>query len=328
MIYIETGSEDVYYNFGLEYYFTLEKKVPDTVFLFWRTTPTLMVGKYQNVLEEINLPYARQHGIHLVRRMSGGGTIYTDLGGWQYTFIQHTAERRIEFLKYTAPIIGAIRSLGGDASFDGRNDLLIKGRKFSGTAQYRLEDAVVHHGSLLFATDIEAMTAATTVDPYKIISRSIKSVRDRVANLSEFLPGPLTSGQFKAAVVQHVMDGSTAVYKLTPEDDRRIRELAEEKFRSWKALYGTNPKFNIERTGHCRGGRIQFKLDVQHGIIRNASVYGDFFAALDAETIAGSLIGCRYEHDAVLAALRSHGLDHAIYRIPAEDMAAVIAVPE
>ena len=101
MIYIETGSEDVYYNFGLEYYFTLEKKLPDTVFLFWRITPTLMVGKYQNVLEEINLPYARQHGIHLVRRMSGGGTIYTDLGGWQYTFIQHTAERRIELLLET-----------------------------------------------------------------------------------------------------------------------------------------------------------------------------------------------------------------------------------
>ena len=86
MIYIETGSTDVYYNFGLENYFATEKRLPDTVFLFWRTTPTLMVGKYQNILEEINKPYADAHGIHLVRRMSGGGTIYTDLGGWQFTF--------------------------------------------------------------------------------------------------------------------------------------------------------------------------------------------------------------------------------------------------
>ena len=92
MIYIETGSDDVYYNFGLEYYFTVEKQLPDTVFLFWRTTPTLMVGKYQNVAEEINKPYADEHGIKLVRRMSGGGTIYTDLGGWQFTFICHGAE--------------------------------------------------------------------------------------------------------------------------------------------------------------------------------------------------------------------------------------------
>ena len=107
MIYIETGSTDVYYNFALEYYFTLEKCLPETVFLFWRTTPTLMVGKYQNVLEEINKPYADEHGIHLVRRMSGGGTIYTDMGGWQFTFIQHKEAREIKFSQYIAPVIGA-----------------------------------------------------------------------------------------------------------------------------------------------------------------------------------------------------------------------------
>ena len=138
MIYIETGSTDVYYNFGLENYFATEKRLPDTVFLFWRTTPTLMVGKYQNILEEINKPYADAHGIHLVRRMSGGGTIYTDLGGWQFTFIEHSPEQQIEFAQYIGPVVDAVRELGADASFNGRNDLLIDGRKFSGNAQYRL----------------------------------------------------------------------------------------------------------------------------------------------------------------------------------------------
>ena len=113
MIYIETGSTDVYYNFGLENYFTVKKRLPDTVFLFWRTTPTLMVGKYQNVLEEINKPYADEHGIHLVRRMSGGGTIYTDLGGWQFSFIQHKEAGEIEFGQYIAPVIGALGEMGG-----------------------------------------------------------------------------------------------------------------------------------------------------------------------------------------------------------------------
>ena len=138
MIYIETGSADVYYNFGLEYYFTLEKRLPETVFLFWRTTPTLMVGKYQKVLEEINKPYADEHGIHLVRRMSGGGTIYTDMGGWQFTFIQHKEAGEIEFGQYIAPVIDALREMGVSASFNGRNDLTIDGKKFSGNAQYRL----------------------------------------------------------------------------------------------------------------------------------------------------------------------------------------------
>lgn len=197
MIYIETGSTDVYYNFGLENYFTVKKRLPDTVFLFWRTTPTLMVGKYQNVLEEINKPYADAHGIHLVRRMSGGGTIYTDLGGWQFSFIQHKEAGEIEFGQYIAPVIGALGEMGVRASFNGRNDLTIDGRKFSGSAQYRLGDCIVHHGSLLFDTDIRQMAEATTPDSYKITSKSIKSVRDRVTNISDHLPVPMDPETFK-----------------------------------------------------------------------------------------------------------------------------------
>lgn len=134
MIYVETGSTDVYYNFGLENYFAVEKRLPDTVFLFWQTTPTLMVGKYQNVVEEIDQSYAAANGIHLVRRMSGGGTIYTDLGGWQFSFIQHKDAKQIEFQQYIQPILAALRSMGVEAVFNGRNDLTIAGRKFSGNA--------------------------------------------------------------------------------------------------------------------------------------------------------------------------------------------------
>ena len=322
MIYIETGSTDVYYNFGLEYYFTVEKRLPETVFLFWRTTPTLMVGKYQNVLEEINKPYADAHGIHLVRRMSGGGTIYTDLGGWQFTFIQHREEGEIEFSQYIAPVIGALREIGVNAAFNGRNDLTIDGKKFSGNAQYRLGDCIVHHGSLLFDTDIEQMVASTTVDSYKIISKSIKSVRDRVTNISEHLPVPMDAEAFKETMVRHIMGGSTESYTVTPEDDARIREIAREQFQSWERIFGKNPKFTIDRIGRFAGGKIQFKLDVQKGIIREAAVYGDFFSTLDASAICDALIGCPYERGAVLAALRDHRIDGAVYRISAEEMAA------
>lgn len=322
MIYIETGSTDVYYNFGLEYYFTVEKRLPETVFLFWRTTPTLMVGKYQNVLEEINKPYADAHGIHLVRRMSGGGTIYTDLGGWQFTFIQHRESGEIEFSQYIAPVIGALREMGVNAAFNGRNDLTIDGKKFSGNAQYRLGDCIVHHGSLLFDTDIEQMVASTTVDSYKIISKSIKSVRDRVTNIAEHLPAPMDAETFKKTMVRHIMGGSTATYTVTQEDDARIREIAREQFQSWDRIFGRSPKFTIDRIGRFAGGKIQFKLDVQKGMIRDAAVYGDFFSTLDASAICGALIGCPYERDAVLESLRSHGIDGAVYRISAEEMAA------
>lgn len=324
MIYIETGSSDVYYNFGLEYYFTVEKRLPDTVFLFWRTTPTLMVGKYQNVLEEVNKPYADAHGIRLVRRMSGGGTIYTDLGGWQFTFIQHKSAEAIEFHEYIAPVIDALREMGVDAAFNGRNDLTIGGRKFSGNAQYRLGDCIVHHGSLLFDTDIEQMVASTTVDDYKIVSKSIKSVRDRVTNISEHLPAPMSAEAFKASMVRHIMGGSTAAYAVTPEDDARICEIAQERFAGWERIFGADPRFNIERTGRFAGGKMQFKLDVRKGMIESAAVYGDFFATMDAETLGNALKGCRYERSAVLEALRAHGVDGAVYRISAEEMAAAI----
>ena len=222
-------------------------------------------------------------------------------------------------------LVDAVRELGADASFNGRNDLLIDGRKFSGNAQYRLGDCIVHHGSLLYDTNIEQMVASTTVDPYKILSKSIKSVRDRVTNISEHLPRELSVEEFKSCMVRHLMRGSTDTYAVTPEDDARIRQLAQEKFSAWDAIYGKNPRFNLERTGRFPGGKLTFRLDVQRGVIRSASVWGDFFSTLSAETIAGALTGCRYDRAAVLDALRKNGIDGAVYQISAADMAALIA---
>ena len=218
MVYIDTNSTDVYYNFGCEYYFATEKIFEDTVFLFWRTTPTLMLGKYQNVAEEINQSFAKENKMNIVRRMSGGGTIYTDLGGWQFTFIDRDRSNVIEFKKYISPIIAALKNFGVDADFNGRNDLCIENKKISGNAQYKLEESIIHHGSLLFDTDIEKMVNATTVDSYKIISKSIKSVRDRVTNISEHIKdGDITAKDFKKAMVNSILQAN-----LCRSEERRV----------------------------------------------------------------------------------------------------------
>ncbi|MDE7219957.1 MAG: lipoate--protein ligase [Oscillospiraceae bacterium] len=325
MIYIETGSTDVCYNFGLEYYFTVEKPLDGTVFLFWRTTPTLMVGRYQNVLEEVDKAYADARGIRIVRRLSGGGTIYTDLGGWQFTFIEDAREEDIQFQRYLAPVIDALGELGVEAAFNGRNDLTVAGRKISGSAQYRLGGRVVHHGSLLFDTDLEEMAAATTVDPYKIQSKSIKSVRDRVTNIAGHLPVPMDTEDFKARVVRHILGPAGTVYTVTPEDDARIRVIAREKFASWESAYGQGPGFNIQRTGRLSGGSITFHLEVKKGLIRQAAVTGDFFSTLDGDAICRALAGCRYEQAAVREALEQGGVAGAVYRASAGELAKVIA---
>ena len=323
MIYIETGSADVCYNFGAEYYFTVEKPLADTVFLFWRTTPTLMVGRYQNVLEEVDKAYADAHNIRIVRRMSGGGTIYTDPGGWQFTFIEEAGDGDIQFQRYIAPVIDALGELGVKAAFNGRNDLTIDGKKISGNAQYRLGGRVVHHGSLLFDTDLEEMTAATTVDRYKIQSKSIKSVRERVTNIADHLSAPMDAEAFKVRIVRRILGPDGTVYTITPEDDARIRALGQEKFGSWESIYTQGPGFNIQRMGRFPGGSMTFQLDVKKGVIQRAAVSGDFFATVDGGAISQALTGCRYEQEAVREALERGGA--AVYRISAEEMARAIA---
>lgn len=295
------------------------------VLLLWRNRPAVVVGCYQNICREVHMRALLERGIPVVRRMSGGGTVYTDLGGWQFTFIEHSPEQQIEFAQYIGPVVDAVRELGADAGFNGRNDLLIGGRKFSGNAQYRLGDCIVHHGSLLYDTDIEQMVASATVDPYRILSKSIRSVRDRVTNISEHLPRKLSVEEFKSCMVRRLMRGSTDSYTVTPEDDARIKQLAQEKFAAWDAIYGKNPRFNLERTGRFPGGKLTFRMDVQKGIIRSASVWGDFFSTLSAEAITDALTGCRYDRAAVLDALRKNGIDGAVYQISAADMAALIA---
>ncbi|MFC2662593.1 MAG: lipoate--protein ligase [Eubacterium sp.] len=324
MIWIETGSTDVYYNFGLEYYFTVEKRMPEPVFLFWQTTPTLMIGKYQNTREEIDLDYADAHGIHIVRRLSGGGTIYTDEGGWQYSFITQGDAGEIDFQKYLTPVLKALRDLGVPAEFNGRNDLTADGRKFSGTAQYKLKDATVHHGSLLFDTDVEAMVKATTVDEYKLVSKGIRSIRSRVCNLSEFLPEGMTAQEFKKLMVSAILGDDGTVYTVTPEDDARIRQLGDEKFRSWDAVYGHDPKFQLVQKKRFPGGQLRAALNVKKGKIDQIRFTGDFFSASDIQALEKRLQGVEFRKDEILPVVRESLAGGGIMGITPEQVVETI----
>ena len=327
MVYIDLESTDVYENFGLEYYLAKEKNLEDTVFLFWRTTPTLMLGKYQNLAEEVNLPYAREQKMNLVRRMSGGGTIYTDLGGWQFTFIDRYKEEGIEFKKYLSPVLDALAKLSVKAEFNGRNDLCIEGRKFSGNAQYHLGESIVHHGSLLFSTDIEKMVNSTRVDEYKIISKSIQSVRERVCNISNHLQEKISPEDFKELMVSAILgeENKANRLELSSEELLRVKELAKTHFQNWDSLYGKNPKFNMEKIGRFPGGKMHFALEVQKGRIQEASISGDFFSTLDPEEISKAFVGLAFDRDSLLKGLTERGLEGKLYRISVAEIADMLA---
>ncbi|MEA4805709.1 lipoate--protein ligase [Acetobacterium wieringae] len=325
MIYIENDSTDPFFNFALEYYLITEKNLPeDQIFIFWRTEPTLMVGKYQNTIEEINQNYAKENGIKVVRRITGGGTIYTDMGGWQFSFITRGQSDTIDFSKYISPVIEGLKKLDVPAEFNSRNDLVIQGKKFSGNAQCMLNGYTLHHGSLLFSTDFEQMVKCLTVDDYKIISKGIKSVKERVTNISDHLTKPIDTDTFKKLMVDSIMQGSKEHYQLTDTDLARIKAIAKEKFASWEWNYGKSPKFNITKTGRFDGGKMEFKLDVNKGKITDCHIYGDFFGTMDISVLSNALIGAAYEKESIKKAIAQSDIKQGFYNINVDELADII----
>ncbi len=310
-----------YENLACEYYFAVERPLDGDVFMLWRDEPSVIVGKYQNTLEEVDLDYTSAHGIHVARRMSGGGTVYHDLGGWQFTFITRDAGDAIEFDRFMQPITAALRSMGLDVRATGRNDIALypagseRGYKISGNTQYKKNGVTVHHGTLLFDTDIDEMVRATTPKEYKITSKSIKSVRERVTNIRPHLPEDMTDMQFRDTLAARMTD---RMYTMTGEDRARIRELAETKFADPKWNFGANPKFEIEHELHLPGGTLELGLTVKNGVIQSAGIRGDFFAGEAAENIAAKLAGTEYTRDAMVTVLRD--ICESLYGISAEDI--------
>lgn len=321
MIYINSNSTSPYFNFALEEYLLTKKDLPeDKIFLFWRTSPTVMVGRYQNTYNEINEKYIKENNINVVRRNSGGGAIYTDNGAWQFTFIdKNYKEDSISFEKFTRPIIEALKRENIDASFNSRNDLLINNKKFSGNAQYRKNNAILHHGSILFNTDIKSMVESLTVAEDKIIAKGIKSVRERVINVSEVMKDDISSEDFKDIMLNSLLKNSTT-YTLTEKDLEKINKIKEEKFESWDWNYGKNPLFNINKCKRFEGGRVDFKLDIKNGIIKNCCIEGDFFANKDISTLERALLNCKYMKDDINNVLEKIKVENYFHKITKDNL--------
>lgn len=320
MIYIESNSTNPFYNFALEYFLMREKNLPnDKIFMFWRTEPTCMIGRYQNTIAEINERHIKENNIQVVRRITGGGTIYTDLGCWQYSFINRGKAEQIEFKKYLEPIVEALKQIGIKAEFNSRNDLAIDGKKISGNAQCMCNGYTLHHGTLLFESDLEELVKSLRVDDYKIISKGIKSVKERVTNISEHLPIDVDIEEFKSLMVKNIMKSSLGFekkeYVLTSADIKRINEISKELFETWDWNYGKSPKFNIVKTTRFAGGKVEFKFDVNKGIIEACSIYGDFFGDVDRTKLYDDLVGLKYDSKKIKEILERNQTKYNFYDI-------------
>jgi len=188
MKYIFNPSTDPHFNLALEEYVMTNCKDGETYFLLWQNEPSIIIGKHQNTVEEINSSFVKDNNIHVVRRLSGGGAVYHDLGNLNFTFIIGSGkEGMFDFGKFTQPIVKMLQSRGVNAELNGRNDLTIEGKKFSGNSQYIKNNRLLHHGTLLFNSNLEDVAKALMVSGEKIESKGVKSIRSRVTNILEHM---------------------------------------------------------------------------------------------------------------------------------------------
>lgn len=314
MKYIVNKSNNPAYNIALEAYAFRELLSEDEIFILWINEPAIIIGKHQNTIQEINKEYTDEHGIHVVRRLSGGGAVYHDLNNLNYTIISNkTTEGAFDFKTFSQPVIETLADLGVKAEFTGRNDLEINGKKFCGNAQAYYKGRMMHHGCLLFDVDMTVLGDALKVSKDKIESKGIKSVRARVTNILNELPEKITVNEFSDKILDKMKETypDMTEYVLSEDELAKIQKSADEQFGSWDWTYGKAPEYTIERNVRYSAGKINTFANVENSVIKNIKIYGDFFGIKDVQDIEALLIGSKYEYKDVLEKLK--GIDTAQY---------------
>ncbi len=327
MLFIDNkGITDPRINLAIEEYALKNLDIEDTYLLFYINEPSIIIGKNQNSVEEINTKYVEDNGIHVVRRLSGGGAVYHDHGNLNFSFItKDDGESFHNFKKFTAPVIEALNGLGIQAEMSGRNDILAEGRKISGNAQFSTKGRMFSHGTLLFNSEIEHVVSALNVKKDKIESKGIKSIRSRVANIKEFLTEDITIEQFRQLLLEAIFKTKDIpTYELTEEDWKNIYELSKERYQNWDWNYGKSPKFNLQHSHRFPVGQIDIRLDVTKGAIENCKIYGDFFGVGDIGEIEQLLTGVKYEKAEIDQAIEGIDVKHYFGNITREELLDLI----
>lgn len=322
MLCIKDSHTDPYFNLAADEY--VLKNFNDDCFMLWRNEPSIIVGKHQNTLAEINVDYVREKNIKVVRRITGGGAVFHDLGNLNFTFIRNSKDgEQPDFRKFTQPILEVLQSMGINAKFEGRNDLTIDGKKFSGNAEHVWKNRILHHGTLLFSAVMTDLSAALKVNPLKFNDKAVKSVRSRVTNISEHLKEKMDVLEFRDRIMNHIMGmyPDSKEYSYSPDDIAGIEQLKNEKFTKWEWNFGHSPKYEFEKMIRTEGGSLEFHFNVEKGIVKDIRIYGDFFHKHDIEDVQKSLIGVKHDYNTIVEQLSKFNFNEYFKNIKVEEFA-------
>ena len=315
MLIILDHCQEPYFNLASEEFLLNVRHFDQPVVRIWQNSPAVIVGKFQNTLSEINQKFVKDNDIPVIRRITGGGAVYHDLGNVNYTIVQPTGGKVIDFARFAGPLIRFLAGYGLTANHQGRNDIEINERKISGGAQTISNGRVLHHGTLLFSARLDILAQALNPKPHKLAVRGVPSIRARVANIADFLSRPPSVADFMSDLAGYFLkQPASAAYAFSPDEQAAIKKLREEKYCRWEWNYGKSPDFNKEHSVRYPWGELSLFLLIENGILNNIRVYGDFFSCRDVNGLFSQLRGTPY--------------NEAALRTKSEELALTSALPE
>lgn len=304
MLYLHKNSFDPWFNLAAEEY--VLKHSQEDVCMLWRNAPCVVVGKHQQTLSEINRSYLEQANIPVIRRITGGGAVYHDLNCLNYSFItnaQHESDK-INFERFTLPVRSFLQSLGIDAQLTGKSNITVGGKKISGNAAHLFKNRSIHHGTLLFNTELNKLENSILNPENRYHTRAVQSIRATVVNLAELLPGHFTIASFSQSLQQYLLDwfGISQQIVFDERAVKAITKLAGEKYKTWAWTYGYSPDYTLHKTIELPGLRLQCTLSVRRGLIEKLELSGANHAALHP-LLNEKLKGIAHEAEAIRKAL-------------------------